>query len=124
MDHEIGSRLARGVAAKDRTSLLDLLDPAVDFRGMTPGRFWEAGSATELVDDVILGAWFEPTDHIDSLEHVETGSVADRDRVGYRLRVTNADGTYLVEQQAYFAVEDGRITSLRIMCSGYRPIPG
>ena len=53
---------------------------------------------------------------------VQTGSVADRDRVGYRLRVTNSGGVFLVEQQAYFGVESDRITWLRILCSGYRKI--
>jgi hypothetical protein len=74
------------------------------------------------VDDIILGAWFEADDHIDALEHVELGSVADRDRVAYLLRISTPDGTFVVEQQAYFGVENGRIKWLRILCSGYRPI--
>ena len=84
-------------------------------------RFWESTSATELVEDVILGKWFEPTDHIESLEHIEQGSVADRHRVAYQLRVVNDDGAFIVEQQAYFDVVGDRITLLRVMCSGYRP---
>ena len=81
MDDDIGQRFAEAVAKKDARGLLDLLDPEVDFRGLTPSRFWEASSATALVDDIILGAWFEADDHIDALEHVQLGSVADRDRV-------------------------------------------
>jgi hypothetical protein len=118
----IGKRFAHAVAEKDRSGLLDLLDSAIDFRGLTPGRFWEAGSATVLVDEIILGAWFEASDNIDALEDVQVGSVADRDRVSYRLRVTNTGGVFLVEQQAYFGVEDGRINRLTIMCSGFRTI--
>lgn len=124
MNTMIGERFARAVAEKDGTGLLDLLDPGVDFRALTPGRFWEASSATALVDDVILGAWFDGGDRIDALEDVQTGAVADRDRVAYRLRVVNADGTFLVEQQAYFGVEDGRISWLRILCSGFRAVDG
>ena len=33
-----------------------------------------------------------------------------------------AEGTFLVEQQAYFGVERDRIDWLRIMCSGYRRV--
>jgi hypothetical protein len=116
----IGERFAHAIAEKDRPGLLDLLDPAIDFRGLTPGRFWEASSATALVDDVIFGAWFDANDRIDALEDVQLGSVADRDRVSYRLRVVNADGLFLVEQQAYFGVEVGRINWLSILCSGFR----
>jgi hypothetical protein len=122
MPTEIGEQFAEALAKKDVPTLLDVLDPEVDFRGLTPGRFWEASSATALVDDIILGAWFEADDHIDALEHVELGSVADRDRVAYLLRISTPDGTFVVEQQAYFGVENGRIKWLRILCSGYRPI--
>ena len=122
MHNGIGERFAEALAKKDTTALLDLLDSEVDFRGLTPSRSWEASSARALVDDILLGAWFEATDHIDSLEDVQLGSVADRSRVSYLLRVSNPDGVYLVEQQAYFGVENGRISWLRILCSGYRAI--
>lgn len=119
---DVGTRFAEALAAKDRDALLALLHPEVEFRAMTPRRFWEADSATEVVDDILLGTWFEPTDHIDELESVAGGEVVDRNRVGYRLRVTNDDGTSAVEQQAYYDVADGQITWLRIMCAGYRPL--
>jgi hypothetical protein len=122
MDNHIGQRFAEALAKKDAPALLDLLDPDVDFRGLTPSRFWEASSATALVDDIILGAWFEGGDHIDALEHVELGSVADRDRVAYLLRIRTSDGMFQVEQQAYFGAENGRISWLRILCSGFRAI--
>ena len=122
MHDGIGQRFAQALAKKDTQGLLDVLDPEVDFRALTPGRFWEATSAKAVVDEVILGAWFEADDHIDSLEDVQLGSVADRDRVAYLLRVSNRDGIHLVEQQAYFDVENGRINWLRILCSGYRAI--
>jgi hypothetical protein len=121
MDLGFGERFARAVAAKDREALLDLVDPEVDFRGLTPGRFWEAGTATAVLE-IMLGTWFEPSDRIDSLESVQVGSVADRESLVYRFRIENPDGFYLVEQHAYFSVEYGRINWLRIMCSGFRPI--
>ena len=122
MNMGIGERFARAVAAKDAPALLGLLAPEVDFRAMTPSRFWESNSAVEVVDDVVLGKWFEPTDLIESIEGIEHDVVIDRERVGYRFRVTNADGAFIVEQQAYLGVQDDRIAWLRIMCSGYRPV--
>jgi hypothetical protein len=122
MNMRIGERFARAVAAKDAPALLGLLAPEIDFRAMTPSRFWESNSAVEVVDDVVLGKWFEPTDLIESIEGIEQDVVIDRERVGYRFRVTNADGAFIVEQQAYLGVQDDRIAWLRIMCSGYRPV--
>lgn len=120
---ELGTHFATSLARKDRDAMVALLADPIDFRAMTPGRVWEGESPAAIVDDVVLGAWFEPSDHIESLESVETDDVADYSRVGYRLLVRNDDGLHLVEQQAYLAEADGRIGWLRIMCSGYRPVP-
>lgn len=124
MGTDLGESFARALAAKDAPALLELLSPEVDFRAMTPGRFWEASTAAEVVNDVLLGHWFEASDRIDGIDAIETDDVGDRSRVGYRFRVTNADGAFLVEQQAYFDVEHDRIGWLRVMCSGHRPVPG
>ncbi len=122
MDMPVGERFARAIAARDAPALLALLAPQLDFRAMTPGRVWDSSSTREVVDDVILGKWFGPTDRIDAIEGVENDVVVDRERVGYRFRVTNDDGAFLVEQQAYLDVQDEGIAWLRIMCSGYRPV--
>jgi hypothetical protein len=119
-----GERFARAIAAKDRPALLEVLAPDVDFRAMTPGRFWESNGATEVVDDVIFGRWFDETDRIDGVETIETGSVIDRERITYRFLVTNDDGVFSVEQSAYFEVRDDRISWLRVMCAGYQPMAG
>ena len=102
--------------------LRKVLADDVDFRAMTPGRFWESTSAVEVIDDVILGRWFTPSDHLDALEHVDTGAVEGREKVTYLLRGHNGDGAFVVEQHAYYDVSDGRITWLRVACSGYRTL--
>ncbi len=120
---ELGEQFATSLARKDRDALVALLADSVDFRGMTPRRVWEGDSAAAVIDDIVLGSWFEPSDHIESLESYETCDIADCSRVGYRLLVRNDDGLHLVEQQAYLTETDGRIGWLRIMCSGFRPVP-
>jgi hypothetical protein len=112
--------LVDAVAAKDRARLATLLHPEVDFRAMTPRRIWEATGPQDVVD--AYGSWFGDDDRIEAVERVETDAFADRQRVGYRFRVRNADGVSLVEQQAYLSERDGRIGWLRVMCSGYRPV--
>jgi hypothetical protein len=121
---EVGEQFATSLAKKDRAALVELFAEDIDFRALTPGRFWEAASPAEIVDDVFFGHWFEPSDHVESLESVETADVGDRTRVGYRMLVRNDDGLHLVEQQAYLGESDGRISYLRILCSGFRPIAG
>jgi hypothetical protein len=100
--------------------MLDLMHPDIDFRGMTPNRTWEANDRDEVIS-VLLSQWFEDTDEIEALEGLDSDAFADRERVGYRFSVSNPDGRFLVEQQAYLSPRDGRIEWMRVLCSGYRP---
>ena len=71
---------------------------------------------------MLLGKWFEDSDEIEAVERIESDAFADRQRAGYRFRVSNPEGTFLVEQQAYMSELDGQIGWMRVVCSGYRPL--
>ena len=119
---DLGRRFAEAIAARDSAGLSSLLAPEVDFRALTPRKFWEASSPAEVLD-VVFANWFEEQDHIDALVDVSSGTpVEDTQHVGYRFAITNPDGEHTVEQQAYYRTEDDRISYLRIVCSGYRPV--
>lgn len=117
----LGAQYARALAAKDFAAVAALMHPEIDFRAVTPSRFWEAGDPDGVVADV-LRQWFEDSDEIRSLERLETDAFADRERVGYRFDVACPDGNFVVEQQAYIGARDGRIGWMRVACSGFRPV--
>ena len=117
----LGTHFAKAFAAKDVDRVRALVHPEIDFRGLTPSRNWEAGDADALVA-ILFDNWLEDSDEVESLEHVDTDSFADRERAGYRLRVRNPDGEFLVEQQAYIEERDGKIGWMRVVCSGFRPV--
>jgi hypothetical protein len=117
----LGMGFAEAFAAKDGDRVRELVRPDIDFRGLTPSRSWEAGDVDALVE-ILFDRWLEDKDEVQSLESVETDSFADRERVGYRLKVRNPDGEFLVEQQAYIEERDGKIGWIRVVCSGFRPI--
>jgi hypothetical protein len=106
----IGAAFAHAIAIKDRQGLSALLAENIEFRALTPGRTWTADDASTVVDEIVFGRWFEPTDTIEALESVECGSVGDRNRVGYRLRIASGGELHICEQQAYYEVQDDRIT--------------
>jgi hypothetical protein len=119
---DLGSQFVAALAAKDTDRLVAFFAPNVDFRAMTPGRFWEADSPQRVVDEVLY-QWFEPHDVIERVDHIEAGYVADRKRIDYRFLVRSPDGLFLVEQRAYFDVDGAsRIAYMRAICSGYRPL--
>ncbi len=122
MTDSLGRRLARAIADKDEPALRGLLADDVDFRGLTPGRSWEASSPDEVVD-IAFGHWFEESDRIVG-DHIDEGEpVGDTARVSYRFDIDNPDGTHVVEQQVYYRgdAEAGRIAYARVVCSGFRP---
>jgi hypothetical protein len=120
MGDAVGRLFVEAIAARDHDRLAALLADDVDFRGLTPGRSWEASSPAEVVG-VVLGHWFGESDHVEAVQRLEEADpVEDTYRVGYRLVVTNPDGPHLVEQQMYYRTHDGRIDFARVVCSGYR----
>ena len=98
----------------------DLLHPEIDFHGLTPSRAWEASDPDALIE-IFFTDWLPEKDRIEAIEAIESDTVVDRERVGYRFSVSNPDGRFLVEQQAYLSTRDGRIDWMRVVCSGFRP---
>lgn len=118
MDGSLGVTFANAVAAKDHARVRELIHPEIDFWAMTPGEVWDASCPDEILG--VLDEWFGEGDLIEGVELLDSDGFADRERVGYRLRVARPDGRYLIEQQAYLSEREGQIGWLRIMCSGYR----
>lgn len=117
----IGEDFAKAVAAKDTGAFDRLLAADVDFKGLTPGRIWEA-TGPGGVASVFFDNWFEPSDTIEALVDIKSGDdVADTHHTSYRLNLLNDAGEHVAEQQAYYRITDGRISHLRVLCSGFRP---
>ncbi len=121
MAEDLGHALARALADRDAGALKLLLRPDVEFRAMTPGMFWEASDADTLVDEIMLGTWFDDDDRITRIVHVDTGVIGSRHRVGYRFELSGDGGDQVIEQQAYYETDGQRISWLRVMCSGFLP---
>ena len=119
---DVGERFARALAAKDAEQMKALLSPGLDFRAMTPLKFWESDNVDVIVDRTILGTWFAPDRRITRLSAMESGDVGSVHRVGYQFEVTRPDGDFVIEQQAYYRTDAGRISWLRIACSGFIPV--
>jgi hypothetical protein len=116
----LGADFAQAFGDKDSARVLELLHPEIDFGGLTPSRFWEASIPDDVVE-ILFGSWLEEKDQVEAIVGIEGDTVADRERVGYRFTVTNPDGRFLVEQQAYLSTRDGQIDWMRVVCSGFRP---
>jgi hypothetical protein len=117
----LGVEFAQAFAARDRERIRALVGPEFDFKALTPRKSFEATDANGLLE-ILFDTWIVDSDEIRALEKLERDMVADSERVGYRFRVANAKGEYLVEQQAYIREQDGAIKLMRVVCSGWRPL--
>lgn len=119
-DTALGPKFAQALGRKDFAELMSLVAPQIDFRGLTPGRAWEAMDADAVVGG-ILRQWFEDADEIEEIVSIDEDGFADRQRVSYRFHGHNADGPFVVEQQVYYTESNGQINYMRVLCSGFRP---
>jgi hypothetical protein len=119
----LGRRFAEALAAKDVDQLSALLAADVDFRGLTPQKFWEAADNAAVID-ILLGTWFAPDENIEEvLDLDEKNPVEDTAHVSYRFAISTPGGRHTAEQQAYYRAADDQISYLRVLCSGFRPVP-
>lgn len=116
-----GLEFARAVADRSSAALVATLADDVDFAGLTPGRRWVATTPEEVVE-AVLGSWFTESDRIHAAIWEEGEPVVDTRHVTYRLEIVNDDGPHRVEQQVYYRSHEGRITWMRVLCSGFRPV--
>ena len=67
-----------------------------------------------------LRRWFEEADLFD-MQKTNVDVVVDRLHITYRIRLREEGLMYMIEQQAYCVVDDGHITDMKLLCSGFRP---
>jgi hypothetical protein len=113
--------MVHSIASQDIGQLIRLFSTPVIFRSVTPNRFWDADTPIG-VSDIVLGAWFGPDKSITAVTSIETDSVGDVQKVRYRMTVDLESGPSVIEQVAYYSQRDGKITEMRLLCSGFRPL--
>src|SRR3972149_6248760 len=100
------------VAALAERSFLQVeacFHPRVRFRALVPSGLREGSYASEAAG--YLRGWFGDADQF-SLLSQDVAEVADRLHLAYRIRLHDADGWQVVEQQAFCDVSDGRIAAI------------
>ena len=116
---ELGRGLITALAQRDFPRLANTLTPEVRMRALIPPGPIELSGAEPAA--ARFASWFGESN---GLELVLSGSdeVGDRLHVFYRLRVKRpGDPWKVIEQHLFCALDEGRITALDLVCSGFRP---
>jgi hypothetical protein len=121
-DSSASRAFVEALVDRDVSRAAGLLHPDVNFRAMTPNRIWEAGEPSDV--EAILREWFEdPDEELHSVQAGANHSIEDVDRIGWLVHISDADGPHVFEQQAYVRERDSRIVWMRVICSGWIPLP-
>jgi hypothetical protein len=115
-----GARFLAAFDTRDFAQVQACFHPQVQFRALIPPGVCEAADALRATNH--LREWFGGADHLEIL-NAEVGAVGDRLHLAYRLRVHDADGWQLFEQQTYCRVQDCQIAAMDLLCSGPQPDP-
>jgi hypothetical protein len=114
-----GRSLVAALATRDFARLADTLTADVRLRALIPPGLVEISGAEAAAAK--FSAWFGDAESLD-LIHSGSDRFADRMHIFYRLRVTEpGNAPKLVEQHLLCACDDNRITSLDLVCTGFRP---
>ena len=119
----LANALTDAIVARDVSRAVALLHPEIDFRAMTPNKFWEASGPAEV--DAILRDWLEdPDEELQSIEATQPVALLNTVRTGWLVHISDSRGPHLFEQQAYVRERDGQIDWMRVICSGWLPLSG
>jgi hypothetical protein len=118
----LAGSLLEGLAAQDFAKLGDALTAGARLRALVPSGLRELAGAGAIAGQ--FARWFGDTGNFE-LVQATVGEVGGRLHLHWRLRLQAerlGAGWFTVEQQAYADTgDDGRITRLDLLCTGYRP---
>jgi hypothetical protein len=116
--NQLTDELIKAIASPDHSAVRMLVTGDTIAKVLTPGKLFEATGADSIVAmfDTLYGT---ETSHFDDVT-VETGIVADRPSVSFRIRGRDQGRPYVFEQHGYYEANEGKIVWLNLVCSGNR----
>jgi hypothetical protein len=113
--------IAAAVAGRDSVQLAAAVTDTVRLRALLPG-----GPIEEHGRDAVVARfsrWFAGMDTVDLVESAGE-AVADRLLIHYRLDLAQRGARWACTQTSICKVDDGRLATIDLLCSGFREIKG
>ncbi len=118
MPDDLGRRFVTAVAACDEEALRECFAPDAEFRALIPPGLRERSGAAEAA--ALFAQWFGDSTELRLLDS-SGDRVGDRLHISYRLGGAEDGEEFVVEQQLFCTVSDGKIERADLLCSGFRP---
>ena len=117
--HPQAAAIAAAVAGRDSARLAAAVTGTVRLRALLPG-----GPIEEHGRDAVVarfGRWFAGMDTVDLVESAGE-AVADRLLIHYRLDLAQPGTRWACTQTLVCKIDDGRLATIDLLCSGFREI--
>jgi hypothetical protein len=117
--HPQAAAIAAAVAGRDRVQLAATVTGTVRLRALLPG-----GPIEEHGRDAVVARFSRWFAGLDTVEVVESAgqAVADRLLIHYRLDLARRGTRWACTQTSICKVDDGRLATIDLLCSGFREI--
>jgi hypothetical protein len=119
--HPQATSIASAVAGRDSAGLAAAVTDTVRLRALLPG-----GPVEEHGRDAVVARFSGWLADMDTVEVVESAgeAVADRLLIHYRLDLARRGTRWACTQTSICKVNDGRLATIDLLCSGFREISG
>jgi limonene-1,2-epoxide hydrolase len=116
----VGEAFLTALSAHDFDALEEYLGPTMRMRTLLPTGQYEHHGSDEV--KAMFVEWFATTRDVEVLE-TRLDTVGDRLTMAYRFRLRRMVQGPLkeIEQQAYCKVVDGKVVTIDMVCTGFRP---
>jgi ketosteroid isomerase-like protein len=118
MSETVGDRLVQAIAAQDAGALAECFCADTRFRALTPSGVKERTGADETA--ALIAAWFGDSTVLE-LTDSRTGEVGGRLYVTYCFEGVEDGEPYVVRQDLFCTLSDGKIARADLLCSGFLP---
>lgn len=116
---QLGEAWIRAVTRGALDELGTFCQPDVHSRLLTPNRFVTFDTAVDLVAK--FTQWFGACNSF-TVEHSRIEMVGERLGIFVRFLLREQGQWFVVEQQLYCTLYEGRIARLEVLCSGFQPV--
>lgn len=115
--HTIGEALVDRLMAGDASGAAALLSPDVQFRAVTPKKFFELAGRDDVM--AAFDRWFR-AGWREALESFAADAVGPRQHMTYRVRWSDEYcRRFVFEQHVYYEADGSGITWVELLCSGH-----
>jgi len=119
-NQNVVQRFVEALAERNHEGVADCFAGDIQFRALIPPGLTEAAGSAEAT--ALFMSWWGDSDRFRLISSSSEG-IADKTRVTYTIQGREAGEWYACQQQAFCIVNDDKMATLDILCSGFRPIP-